>query len=100
MDKKLMHTSDGMAENFARLIVDGAEINREHVGRRLLESLNKPIADCVRYSDFNPQDIDDMDYDAVVNWLNEHIVFDSKGKFIGLFDGMTWLWEADHDARR
>ena len=98
MDKKIMHTSDGKAENFARYIVDGARINDEHVGRRLIDSLNKQVADKVRETHFNPRFIDDMTYDDVVNWLNDHIVFDYKGDQIGVFDGTEWIWEADRHA--
>ena len=98
MDKKIMHTTDGKAENLAQYIVEGARINEEHVGRRLMASLTKPIADCVRETDFNPRFIDDMEYDDVVNWLNDHIVFDYTGVMIGLFDGSEWIWEADRHA--
>ena len=98
MDKKIMHTSDGKAEYLAQYVVDGARINEEHVGHRLMASLTKQIADRVRDTDFNPVFIDDMDYDGVVNWLNDHIVFNASGAMIGLFDGSEWLWEADRHA--
>jgi|SRR3954467_12902282 len=98
MDKKIMHTNAGKSENFARYITDGARINQEHVGRRLLESLSKPVADRIRGTDFNPMHMDDMSYEDVVNWLDDHIVFDYKGDQIGLFDGTEWIWEADKNG--
>jgi|SRR6478736_8520047 len=98
MDKKIMHTTDGKAESLAFYIVEGARINEEHVGKRLMAAMTKRVADQIRETTFNPVFIDDMDYDAVVNWLNDHIVFDYKGDMIGLFDGSEWIWEADKDA--
>ena len=98
MDKKLMHTTDGKAENFAQYIVDGARINQEHVGTRLLYSFNKRIADAIRETNFSPKFIDGMEYEDVVNWLNDHVVFNYKGEQIALFDGAEWIWEADNDG--
>lgn len=92
-----MHTNDGQAEYFAQFLVEGAKINQEHVGRRLLHSLNKPVADIVRMTDFDPQHIDDMTYDDVLKWLNDHIVFNYKREIIGLFNGTDWMWEKGSD---
>lgn len=96
MDKKLMNTDAGKSEPLAHWIVDGAEMNQEHVGRRLVDSLNdRRAADAVRGSNFNPADIDGMEFDDVKQWLDDHIVFNDKGSPIGVFDDGDWLWEAD-----
>ena len=89
-----IRTSPDKAVTFARFVVDGARINREHIGNRLMDSLKAQVADVVREQEFNPRFIDDMTLEDAVDWLNDHIVFDNKGDQVAVVDHDELLWKA------
>ena len=97
MSKRSMVRISQIGLNTAQFIVQGARVNQEVVGTRLLESLRAPVAAAVRESSFNPKNMD-MTFEDVCTWLDHHIVFDHEGAQIGLRDGDTWLWKVDVDA--
>jgi hypothetical protein len=91
---RLMGTDINKSTYFARFVVEGARINREHVGERLMSSLRADIANIVRETNFSPK-FQEMDFDAVCRWLHDHIVFDHEGVQVGLRDEDIWLWKED-----
>ena len=90
---KLMATDVNRSTNFARFVVEGARINREHIGERLMDSLRYDIANIVRETNFSPK-FQHMDFDDVCKWLYDHIVFDHEGVQVGLRNDGIWLWKA------
>lgn len=90
----MQHSNHDKATYFSRFVVEGADINQEHVGHRLIDSLSPEVAGVVRNQEFNPRFIDDMTLEDVIDWVDEHIIFDNKGNLIGVIDHGELLWKA------
>lgn len=89
-----MTTNQERSAYFARFVFEGAVINQEHLGNRLMDSLKADVAAVVREQEFNPRFIDDMTYEDAVDWLDAHIVFNDKGEQVAVSDGCEILWKA------
>ena len=93
-----MVSNHDKATYFSQFVVEGANINHEHIGNRLMDSLSPSAAAVVREQEFNPRFIDDMTLEDVIGWVDEHIVFNNKGEQVAVLDNDVVIWEADKRA--
>lgn len=66
-------------------------------GQFLFNILRHEMAEAIRNTELDPF-YDDMTFEEVVDWIDNHIVFDKMGNMIRLYDERGVLWEEDHAA--
>jgi hypothetical protein len=62
-------------------------------GQLLFSDLRYEVAEIVRGTDLDPF-YKDLSLLEIINWFEDHIVFDDQGIICRLFSGDTILWEA------
>jgi len=65
----------------------------QRTGEFLFNNLRFEIAEAIRNTELDPF-YQEMDFEDVVDWLDDHIVFDNQGTMIRVFDDHGILWEA------
>ena len=78
----------------ARYIVDTAPNYVQRTGQFLFNSLRHEVSQIVRSSHLDPF-YKEMSYQEVVEWLENHIIYDETGRMIALFDEDRILWEEE-----
>jgi hypothetical protein len=60
-------------------------------GQLLFNILRHEIAEVVRNTELDTF-YEDLELEEIVEWLENHIMFDNQGRMIRLFDGHRILW--------
>lgn len=67
-------------------------------GQLLFNVLRHEIADVVRDTELDTF-YEDLEVEEIVDWLEDHIIFDNQGRMVRLFSGHTILWEEEYDEK-
>lgn len=95
MDRRILHTDSGHSRNYAQHVHDTALIHGQRTGQKLFNMLNPPeLADQVRGTSWDPF-YKTMTFEEIVEWVDNHLVFDDHGHIIALFDQFNILWERE-----
>lgn len=78
----------------AKYIVEMAPYHDQRTGQLLFNSLKHEIADIVRDTSFDPF-YKELTCDEIIDWLENHIIYDDDGNMICLFNGNDILWEKE-----
>jgi hypothetical protein len=92
-----MSDSLGRSRREAQYIYDMAPAYDMRTGQLLFNSLKHEIAEVVRNTSFDPF-YKDMELEEIVEWLEDHIIYDNQGMMVRLFSDHRVLWEEEQDA--
>lgn len=81
----------------AEYIYDTAPCIGMRTGELLFNELRHEIADVVRDTDLDTF-YDDLGLEEIVEWLENHIMYDNQGTMVRLYDGHGVLWEGYYAA--
>lgn len=81
----------------AEYVFNTAPVYDMRTGEFLFNVLRHDIADVVRDTDMDTF-YDDLEYEEIVDWFDNHIIFDNMGNMVRLFDEHGILWEDRHAA--
>lgn len=95
MDQRILHTDSGHSRSYAQHIYDIALVHGQRTGQKLFNTLNPPeMSEAVRGKPWDPF-YKDLTFEEIVEWVDNHLVFDDHGHIIALFDGNKILWERE-----
>jgi hypothetical protein len=80
--------------HLAKHIQHSALIYGQRTGQYLFNSLTPVVADKVRGTNFDPFYLD-LTIEGIIQWLEDHIIFNDNGSIGCLFNGYEILWEED-----
>jgi hypothetical protein len=81
----------------AEYIFDNAPMLEQRTGQLLFNSLRQQVAAKVRDTDFDPF-YKDLTLFEIIEWLENHVVYNDEGIMIRLFDGNEILWEEGNNG--
>ena len=76
----------------AEYIYNVAPMCGYRTGQLLFNSLRYEVAEKIRGTIFDPF-YKEMSLFELIEWINNHIIYDNEGMMICVFDGNTILWE-------
>jgi hypothetical protein len=81
----------------AQYIFDNAPMLEQRTGQLLFNSLRQQVAAKVRATNFDPF-YRDLSLQEIIDWFENHIIFNDHGIMICVFDGNDILWEEGKDG--
>jgi hypothetical protein len=81
----------------AEYIFEMADYHCQRTGQFLFNSLRHEIAEVVRNTLFDPF-YKELSLGEIIDWLENHILFDDQGKMIYLFSDNQILWKEEENG--
>lgn len=80
------------SESEAQYICTMAPFYKMRTGQLLFNMLRYEVAEVVRSTELDTF-YKNLEFDEIVDWLDNHIIFDNFGTMVRLFSGHTILWQ-------
>lgn len=94
-----LHTNPARVREIAQWVCDSARVHQQAEGTRIFRSLPAGAAEALRTTRFADPFKRRMTFDEVVQWYDDHIVFDDEGYTVALWAGNEVLWREDRNDR-
>lgn len=92
MKKRKNIRRDFFAREHSRFVIMGAESHHQRTGQYLFNGLPVGARDKIVGNLWDPF-YKEMSQYEIERWLNDHIIFNDRGKIIGLINNNEIIWE-------
>lgn len=90
-----LHTNPDRVRQISQWVCDSARVYGQPEGTRIFRSLSREAAEAIRTTRFDDPFGQILTEEEVIQWFDDHVVFDDEGYMIAIYAGNECLWRED-----